>query len=128
VMLRAATSSCDWMYWSISWNPVISGAPSHITRSHSSPLKAYKILLRVSPFVMSPTIWYTLSIGAVYCRSTETMRSPFCFSYYVFGAKRPLYPSFFRQTWLQLPGAPQRSTTRSVSEKMWKMSSICSSL
>jgi hypothetical protein len=126
-MLRAATNSWDCMYWSMSWNPVISGAPSQITKSQSYPLNASSILVKVSPFVISPTMWYTLSIGAVYCKSTDTIRLP-NYSCTDLESKSPCSPSFFLQTWLQLPGAPHRSTTRWVWSKMWNMSSICRSL
>ena len=75
-IFRAATKSWLWMYWSISWNPVMSGAPSLMTKSTLFPLNASSIFFSVSFLVISPTMWCTFGMGAVYCKSTETILSP----------------------------------------------------
>ena len=73
VMFRAARSSWAWIYSSISWRPVTSGAPSQTTRSAEPPSNSETILLAVESLVMSPCSWMTPGRGAMACRSTATI-------------------------------------------------------
>lgn len=59
------------------------------------PLKASRIWANVSFLVISPVMWCTLSIGAVSCKSTDTILNPYTLSS---GPKNPLSPSLLRHT------------------------------
>jgi hypothetical protein len=54
-MFKAANKSCDWMYSSISWSPVTSGAPSHTISSAFKSLPKLPIIASaVANCVISP--------------------------------------------------------------------------
>ncbi len=106
---------------------VPSGAPSHTTSSALWPPKLSRICLTVSSLVMSPWMVTTPSIGAIFCRSTETTRVS-CLRLVTAAYSKPLAASRFAMSCDQLPGAAQMSMTLWTPSKMLYISSTCISL
>lgn len=79
------------------------------------------MLSTVCFFVMSPYKSTTLSIGAISCRSTDTILT-------VSEGNNFFSSNFFEITWLQLPGAAHKSIALSTAWNILKTSSIYSNL
>ena len=111
----------------MSWRPVTSGAPSHITMWARRPWKFEIIFVAVEEEVMSPWRMVQPGMGAMAWRSTLTTQ----------GGVEELLEELLEEwleerrearTWLQLPGAAQRSTALVASLKRSNSLSSWSSL
>mmetsp|Transcript_31019 Transcript_31019/g.89645 ORF Transcript_31019/g.89645 Transcript_31019/m.89645 type:complete len:204 (+) Transcript_31019:288-899(+) len=155
-LAKCCADSNNWCctYSSKSGRPVTSGAPSHTTRSASSPLKCPMTSFTVPTLVMSPWTCTTPAIGCIGYMSTATMHgAPSASAISSSGAvsampgsaapssavgtarlpQLPLpppgaAPKRKASTWLQPPGAAQRSATFLTPFNRPISSSICKSL